>query len=88
MMGLPRRAARGAAQELALRRQAAEEAALVNWSAQTWPVRSTAKACVTDTILCCAAMVAGSHTTSMGWKQNSGLRSIRSYSRRGPSRSW
>ena len=55
-----------------------------NWSAQTCPVRSTEKACVTDTILCWLASVKGSQTTSMGWNTNSGLPSIRSYRRRVP----
>ena len=44
-----------------------------------------AKAWPMDTILCCAAMVAGLQTTSIGWNTKSGLRSIRSYSAREPS---
>lgn len=53
-------------------------------SVQTWPVRSTANACVTDTIRRRAAMRAGWHTSSTGRNVNLSSASTRSYSRRVP----
>jgi hypothetical protein len=61
-IGLPPRERDAPRRNSSCTAQAAVELAGSNWSRQACPVRSMAKAWPMDTILCCAAIVAGWHT--------------------------